>query len=67
MAVKGLKIEKDSKGHPRKAIFNMDTHGGILEDIIDNLIVDSKINEEEVGWDIVKAREDKRRKFHKKQ
>jgi hypothetical protein len=67
MAVKGLKIEKDSKGHPRKAIFNMDAHGNMLEDIIDNLIVDSKINEEEIGWDIVKAREDKRRKLHKKQ
>jgi len=67
MAVKGLKIEKDSKGHPRKAIFNMDTHGDMLEDIIDNLVVDSKINEEEIGWDIVKAREDKRRKLHKQQ
>jgi len=66
MAVKGLKIEKDSKGHPRKAIFNMDKHGDLLEDIIDNLIVDSKLDEEEVDWKVIKEREDKRRNLQKK-
>jgi len=65
MAVKGLKIEKDSKGHPQKAIFSMNRHGDLLEDIIDNLIVDSKLAEEEVDWKIIKAREDKRRNLQK--
>jgi len=65
MPVKGLKIEKDAHGRSRKATFDMAVHGDILEDVIDNLIVDSRLSEAEISWETVKAREDKKRNVKK--
>ncbi len=53
--ISGVKIEKDSHGRARKITFDLKVHGDALEDYIDNLIIDSRLNEETIPWEEVKA------------
>ena len=51
----GVKIEKDSHGKARKITFDLKVHGDALEDYIDNLIIDSRKDEETIPWEEVKV------------
>ena len=63
--IAGIKIERDSKGKPKKVTFDMKYHALFVEDYLDNLPIESRKDGEFSPLDEVKARLDK--KFNAKE
>ena len=55
MSLKGITIQKDLKGNPSKATFDLKKHP-YIEDYLDNLLIDQVKDEERVPIEQVKKK-----------
>jgi|GEM_PF-3593208 len=55
MSIKGVTIQKDERGNPQKATFDLRKHPQI-EDYLDNLLIDKVKDEERVPIEEVKKK-----------
>jgi len=55
MSLNGITIQKDEKGNPKKATFDLKKHP-YIEDYLDNLLIDAAKDEERVPFEDVKKK-----------